>query len=193
MAAGIERHIDPAWIHVLEVFHLVGTTLKQKALLHEYRNIGGRGHHDVETMAACFYFGESGIIRIVVGYRHFDIVLLFEFLDQIGVRIVAPVEDMEFAICQRPSGKGGHGKSGGSRRKVPFHRKSPCLTIHGTLLLLAAEEEENCHKEDRNEKKGGRNSVHLRRHYTAQLAQHVGGKGVLTAGLHELGYHDIVE
>ena len=102
VAARIEGDVDPFRVDVLEVLHLVGTGLEQEALIDPDRHEARGGHDDVEAMAAGADLGERGVVRVIVGDGDLDLVRLLELLDEFGVGVVAPVEDLQFAV-----GKGG--------------------------------------------------------------------------------------
>ena len=97
-AAGVERHIDPFRIDVLEILHLVGIGLQQQAFADPDRHDAGRGHDDVETGTALADLGERGVVGIEVGDGDLDLVGLLELLDQVGAGVVAPIVDVELAI-----------------------------------------------------------------------------------------------
>ena len=74
------------------------TRLQQQALLDPARHEVGRRHHDVEAMAAGAHLGERGVVGIEVGDGHLHLVGVLELLDHLGAGVVAPVEDVEFAV-----------------------------------------------------------------------------------------------
>ena len=53
------------------------------------RNVTGRGHHNVKAVAAGFDFRQGGVVGIVIGDRHLNLVFGFELFDQVRIGVVA--------------------------------------------------------------------------------------------------------
>ncbi|MND45881.1 hypothetical protein D3C80_367460 [compost metagenome] len=106
MAARIIGDIHPLRVHVLEVLHLVRARFHEQPFLDEDRHGAGGRHDDIEAVAALTDFGERGVVTVVVGQRHLDLVGFLELLDQFGIGVIAPVEDVEFALCMGKRGRG---------------------------------------------------------------------------------------
>src|SRR5690606_10950180 len=75
-----------------------------------------------EAGATRLDLGERGVVRIVVGDRDLDPGLRLELLDQLGVRVVAPVEELELAFGE---GRAGRAEEQGEGGKVHRHGGLP--------------------------------------------------------------------
>ena len=193
MPAGIPIDVDPPLVDVLEVLHLVGPALQQEAFADPDRHEVRRRHDDIEAMPAGAHLGQRGVVGIVVGDRHLDLVGLFELLDQVGAGVVAPVVDVELAIGGGGASHGQHGRAESHSCNCPLHRIPPVECGAATFTSLPAEEEEQSHDDHREQQEHGGDRIDFRRYHTPKLAQHVGRKRILPARLHQLGDHHVVE
>src|SRR4030095_266612 len=113
---------------VFEVRHRVGVVLGQHVLLdHDLDRVVG-GHDDVVAGAAGAHLRQHRLVRVVVVERDLDVVLLLDLLDQLGIGVVAPVEDVQLTSG---AGRASSEQEGDDSRPEQSQ-------FHGCLLVAAA-------------------------------------------------------
>ena len=87
-------------------------------------------------MATGAHFFQSGVVGVIVGDGDFDAVFFFEFLDDFGARVIAPVIDVEHAFRLGGASKGEQGGACEHGFQSQFHGVSSVWVFQFFFRLI---------------------------------------------------------